>query len=92
MKKVVSGVLMVALFVGMLLGVGYIEHNYTRKDCVVINSTDTGMLIEDGCGFTWYWEGEGYEVGTIVDLKMYDNITSAYVDDDIIKAVVVRGE
>jgi hypothetical protein len=50
------------------------------------------MLIEDGCGFTWYYEGEGYEVGTVVDLKMYDNITSAYIDDDIIKEVVVRGE
>ena len=92
MKKVVCNVLVVILFVGMLFGVGYIEHNYTRKDCVVIGSTDTGMLIEDVCGFTWYWEGESYEVGTVVDLKMYDNITSAYIDDDVIKEVVVRGE
>lgn len=91
MKKIAS-LMVVVIFIGMLFGVGYIEHNYTRRDCVVINSTDEGIMVEDTAGYTWYCEGVSYPVGTRVDLKMYDNITSAWIDDDIIKKVVVRGE
>ena len=91
MKKI-ARCLIVVLFISMFCAVGYIEHNYTRRDCVVISSTDTGIMVEDTAGYTWYCEGVSYPVGTRVDLKMYDNITSAWIDDDIIKKVVVRGE
>lgn len=91
-KVLIVKVLLVALFVGVFCAVGYLEHNYTRRDCVVIESTDDGIMVEDTAGYTWYYEGVSYPVGTRVDLKMYDNVTSAWIDDDVIKKVVVRGE
>ena len=84
MKKILIAVLILGLFCGAC----YIEHNYTRTDCEVIEASSMGALIEDRCGFTWYYEGEGFEVGDLVDLKMHDNFTSSNIDDDEIKKVV----
>ena len=87
MKKIA----LVLVFV-LLLGVfGYIEHNYTRKDCEVIQICDGIATFEDKCGFHWDWkieENEYFEVGDFVDLKMNDNYSSGYVDDDVITKVV----
>ena len=83
-------VLVIMLLVGMFCGASYYEHNYTRQDCVVVEASPTGAIFEDRCGFTWYWEEEGFEVGDVVDLKMYDNCSSAYIDDDEIKKVIKR--
>lgn len=89
MKK---NVLVVLLLCMLFCGASYYEHNYTRYDCEVIEATTTGAIFVDRCGWTWYVEGEGYEIGQIADLKMYDSCTSAYIDDDIIKEVVLRVE
>ena len=75
-KVLIAKVLLVVLFMGAFCTIGYIEHNYTRRDCVVIDSTDDSIMVEDTAGYTWYYEGVSYPVGTKVDLKMYDNITS----------------
>lgn len=80
MKKVV------VLLVMFALG-GYIECNYTREDCVVIEATETGAIFEDKCGFTWYVDCEGYEVGDKADLKMYNNGTNNCIDDDEIRGL-----
>jgi hypothetical protein len=84
MKKL----LVIAMFILTISTIGYTEHNYTRDNCVAVETTETGVIFEDRCGFTWYWEEEGFEVGDVVDLKMYDNYSSAYIDDDEIKKVV----
>ena len=81
-------VLVIMLLVGMFCGASYYEHNYTRHYCVVVESNPTGAIFEDKCGFTWYVECEGYKVGDVADLKMYDNCTASRVDDDEIKGLV----
>ena len=83
------------ILIAILIGIGictlsYFDHNYTRPDCVVVEASPTGAIFEDECGFTWYVESEGYEVGQIVDLKMHDNFSSGYIYDDVIKKVVKK--
>ena len=83
-KLVVSAILLVTLF----CGVSYTAHNYTREDCIVIQATETGAIFKDKCGFTWYVECEGYSVGDVADLKMYDNGTDSNINDDEVKGLV----
>lgn len=81
MKKVCA----VMVLVGMFFSVGYAESHYTRKDCEVTNVTETGMIVTDKCGFTWYWEfdkNEKFELGERVNMKMYTSGTSGCIDDD----------
>ena len=84
MKKLLIAVLVVS----GLIGVYHFENNYTRKDCVAVEATETGVIFKDQCGFTWYWEEEGFEVGDVVDMKMHTNYTMNNIDDDEIKKVV----
>ena len=80
-------VLVIMLLVGMFCGASYYEHNYTRQDCVVVEASPTGAIFEDGCGFTWYVDCEGYEVGDKADLKMYNNCTNNCIDDDEVRGL-----
>ena len=86
MKKILVAI----LIIGAFYGVSYYEHNYTRHNCEVIAATEYGAIFEDECGFTWMVEGEGYKVGQIADIKMYDNLTHSYIDDDEIKKVIIK--
>lgn len=86
MKKILITVVLLSLF----CGVSHYEHNYTRYDCEVIEVNAEGAILKDRCGWTWAVKGKGYEIGQIADLKMHDNFTSAYIDDDIIKKVVKK--
>lgn len=86
MKKILT----VILVVGAIYGACYYEHNYTRKECEVIQVNDGVVTVEDSCGFVWDFKGNELKVGDIVDLKMYDNSTSTYINDDIVKDVVLR--
>ena len=81
-------ILTLLVFIGLVGVAGYFEHNYTRDNCVAVEVTDTGVIFEDKCGLTWYWEEEGFEAGDVVDLKMYDSYASADIDDDEIKKVI----
>lgn len=83
MKGFVVGMLLV----GMFCGASYYEHNYTREDCVVIEASSTGAIFKDKCGFTWYVECEGYQVGDRADLKMYNNCTNNCIDDDEVRGL-----
>ena len=85
MKRNVLVAIMVLL--GMYCVVGYIECNYTRQDCVVVEATETGATFADKCGFTWYVDCEGYEVGDKADLKMYNNHTDNCIDDDEVRGL-----
>ena len=87
MKKLVLGLMALVLFAGAC----HFEHNYTRHDCEVVQICDGIATFEDKCGFYWDWEieeNEYFEVGDLVDLKMYDKYTSAYVGDDVITKIV----
>ena len=87
MKRFLVAVLMISA----VLGVGYIEHNYTRPDCEVIWIRDNVVGFEDKCGFYWEWEmaeNEEFAVGDRADLKMNDNFSSGYIGDDIITKIV----
>lgn len=84
MKKVLT----VVLIVGLFCVAGYVECNYTRQDCVVVEATETGAIFVDKCGFTWYVECEGYQVGDVADLKMYNNHTDNCITDDEVRDLV----
>ena len=85
MKK---NLLVVAVVLGLCCVASYIECNYTRHDCVVVEASSTGAIFEDKCGYTWYVDCEGYEVGDKADLKMFNNYTDNCIDDDEIKDLV----
>ena len=85
-KKIMYVVVVVVVLVGVL----YKEHNYTMTDCIVTEATSTGCMIVDGMEQQWYYEGEGFAVGDVVTLEMYDNWSSAYLADDVIKEVVIQ--
>ena len=87
MKKILVIVLLACLFcVGC-----YFDHNYTRKDCRVIQINDGIVRFEDVCGRWWDWEiepDEYFEIGEFVDLKMNDNNTENFIEDDEITEIV----
>lgn len=83
-------VLTIAIFAMMFGTACHYEHNYTKRNCKVTEATETGAMIVDSKGWGWYYEGEGFEVGQTVDLKMHDNFTNADNEDDIIKKVVIK--
>ena len=83
MKKTIILIIAMVLIFGTVM---HIEHNYIRDNCVVVEATETGVLVEDLEGHLWYWEGEGFEVDDAVRMYMYDNLSSAYsIDDKIMK-------
>lgn len=85
MKK---NVLVVMLLVTLFCVASWYECNYTRQDCVVVEASPTGAIFKDKCGFTWYVECEGYQVGDVADLKMYNNHTDNCIDDDEVKGLM----
>ena len=85
MKK---NVLVVAVLLGLCCGANWYGCNYTRHDCVAVETSPTGAIFEDKCGFTWYVDCEGYQVGDRADLKMYNNGTNNCIDDDEVKDLV----
>lgn len=83
MKKIIITI----AILGMMVGMGYFEHNYTRPNCEITQIHDGVITAIDETGETWDFIAKGYKVGDYVDLKMHDNYTSAYVGDDIVKGV-----
>ena len=83
-------ILVAVVLIGMVCGACYLEHNYTRKNCEVVQVNDGWVTFKDKTGFYWDWEDKNreFEVGDFADLKMYDNCSSAYNGDDVIKNVV----
>lgn len=84
MKKII---VIIAIF-SMIMGMSYFEHNYIRQNCEVTQICDGIVTVIDETGETWDFIAKGYKVGDIVDVKMHDNYTSAYVYDDEITKVI----
>ena len=93
-KKIMVIVFIVSCFVG----VSYIEHNYTKQYCEVTNKNDAYIEFVDSLGDTWVWNAEteedievykALEIGNKINVKMFDNLTSTNVEDDIIKKIII---
>lgn len=73
----------------IILTIGKLEsnsHYYTRKDCEVVKVDGYTVSVEDNMGHWWKFEGEGFEVGDRVDVKMWDGLTNSIKDDHIVNA------
>ena len=86
MKKLISAILCVVLFVLMVGCVGYTEHRYIRENCVVVMVEGSEITVEDTLGNWWTFEGDGFEKGDKVNLKVFDSCTGT-MEDDIIEGV-----
>lgn len=95
MKKILIAVLSISL----LFGASYFEHNYTREECEVVYKNDATLEIKDKCGQVWVWQVEtdkdielyhSINVNDLVDLKMHDSFSSAYIGDDVIKKAIKK--
>lgn len=94
-RERIQAILVVMMLFAMLCACSYVEHHYTRKDCVVVEVEQRLVTVEDKAGHQWcyYMDSEDYadvpRVGDVVDLKMYTNITDNTIyDDEIVKVVV----
>ena len=83
MKKIGRFLIVLAV----ILAIGKLEsnsHYYTRKDCEVVKVDGYTVSVEDNMGRWWKFEGEGFEVGDIVDVEMFDSLTDGIKDDQIV--------
>ena len=88
MKKLTKGLFVATLVTGLAFGC-YVEHNYTKHNCKIINATSKDILIEDLSGNIWAFEGEhSFKIGDKVKMKMFDNGTQGYSKDDVIKKTI----
>lgn len=84
MKEAISGILVVIImFAAAGIG-GYVEHNYTLKDCEVIKVYQDKTVVEDQSGNLWEFVSNNYTPGVYVDLKMHTNFTHETFTDDIV--------
>lgn len=77
------------IVLAVILTIGKLEsnsHYYTRKDCKVVKVDGYTVSVEDNMGRWWKFEGEGFEIGDIIDVEMYDNLTDEIKDDHIVNA------
>lgn len=88
--KIIIALVVMAL---LLCVCSYVEHHYTRKDCVVVETEGQLVTVEDTVGYTWCYEveGEAPSVGTVVDVHMFTNLTDNTIyDDEIVGVRVVQ--
>ena len=91
-RERIMGILVAVMFFALLGVAGYVEHHYTRTDCVVVSVEEQLVTVEDRCGYVWCYEveEEAPRVGDVVDLKMFTNTTDGYIYDDEVVGVVVH--
>lgn len=87
MKKLTQNLISFAIVAIIFLGIGMLEstsHYYTRKNCEVVKVNGYCVTVEDNMGRWWDFEGEGFEVGDTVNVKMWDALTDSIKDDHIV--------
>lgn len=70
--------------------IGNYENHYTRKDCTVVEITDTYVTAVDEFGDEWSWyikekENLSLDLGDKVDLKIFNSFTDTWQDDEVVK-------
>lgn len=86
MKNVICGILAVVIMCGLFGLAGYVECNYTRRNCVVIENKGGYTTFTDRTGHQFTFKGDFYKVGDRIDVKMNTNGTDSVLDD-IVKGV-----
>lgn len=95
MSKIVKGVAVIVLLLGLLCACCYADTHYTRKECVVVDVEERLVTVQDKQGYWWQYhmDSEDYAdvpcVGAIVNLRMYTAHTDGYIYDDEIVGVRV---
>lgn len=84
MKAILSVLAVLAVVAGFGY-VGHMEHSYTRKRCEVVAIEGNEVVVLDEAGHEWSFIGEGYKLGEVVTLEMFDNCTSSIYDDEVIE-------
>jgi hypothetical protein len=89
MKKLIA----VAALFALLIGAGYADSHYTRKDCIVTSVQGDAVCVVDVMGREWefFADGDAPAVGSWVDLKMYNNNTDANIYDDEVVGFKMAG-
>ena len=84
MKETIGGILAaITIFAAVGIG-GYVEHNYTLKDCEVVRVYQDKTVVEDQAGNLWEFVSNDYTPGVHIDLKMHTNFTHETFTDDIV--------
>lgn len=91
MMNKIQSIFFAIVLIGGFCFCNYYEHHYTRESCVVTQVNDSYVTVKDKYGFYWDFEGEGFNKGDKVALKMFDNCTDSCIDDDeIVKVIKVN--
>ena len=79
--KVIAAVL---ALVACFAVTGRFEHHYYLSG-VVVDVSDSVVIIEDTQHECWRWDDEGgkYQIGDTVCMRMFDNFTDSISDDEI---------
>jgi hypothetical protein len=86
MKKIGIIIICLGMFIISLGVLGHFEHRYIRKNCEIITVENDKITVEDELGYLWTFEGDGFEKGEKVNLKMFDSCTGT-MEDDVIEGV-----
>lgn len=88
MKRVQS-IIFAIILIGGFCFCSYYEHHYTRENCVVTKVENNVITVKDKCDYFWEFESDkGFAKGDKVNLKMFDNCSDCYVEDDEIVKVI----
>lgn len=93
-KNIITITAIIALVIAFIaiagIAINSISHAnaYTRTaEGIIIEVNDEVVAVETADGHVWEFEGEGFEVGQIVDVVFSNNGSPDCVKDDMIKWV-----
>ena len=85
--KVLKGLIIGMVIVGVLMVCGFVESHYTRM--VVVQSVEgTKVVVKDCYGHQWIFEGEEFTEKQEIKVLMNNNNTDRNVLDDKIVRVI----
>lgn len=85
--KVLKGLVIGLVVIGVLIGCEFVANNYTRT--VVVQKVEgVEVVVEDCYGHQWAFEGEGFTEKQEIKVLMNNNDTDRNVLDDKIVRVI----
>lgn len=85
-KTIALALLLTVLATVALYIVAYVDTNYERKDCEVVESKGGYTTAEDKQGHLWTFKGDYFKIGDRIDLRMNTNGTKSIYDDTVTQA------
>ena len=85
--KVLKGLVIGIIIIGVLIVCGFVESHYTRT--VVVQKVEgTEVVVEDCYGHQWTFEGEEFTEKQEIKVLMNNNNTDRNVlDDEIVRVI-----